>query len=279
MRRTNMTRVLTTVLLSLLLSPSLLKGNGNCTVTNFVFKDGEKVTYNAVYNWGFIWLNAGLVTFSVDSVKKDSKPAYHFKAVGVTHKGYDKLFMVRDTFQSFVDPISMKPFEFIRSTQEGSYKAYEYYSFDKDKRKINTKISKEGGAPIYKTIDWPECGLDIVSLVYYARNLDFSKYKPGDKIPIVMIVDGEVFDLYIRYLGREEIKTRDGRRFRCLKFTPLLVEGTIFNAGEDMTVWMTDDNARIPILVEAKILVGSVKAVFVDAQGLRNPITAEILGK
>lgn len=65
-----MTRVLTTVLLSLLLSPSLLKGNGNCTVTNFVFKDGEKVTYNAVYNWGFIWLNAGLVTFSVDSVKK-----------------------------------------------------------------------------------------------------------------------------------------------------------------------------------------------------------------
>jgi len=42
---------------------------------------------------------------------------------------------------------------------------------------------------------------------------------------------------------------------------------------------MTDDNARIPILVEAKILVGSVKAVFVDAQGLRNPITAEILGK
>src|SRR5690606_19147871 len=151
MRRTNMTRVLTTVLLSLLLSPSLLKGNGNCTVTNFVFKDGEKVTYIAVYNWGFIWLNAGLVTFSVDSVKKDSKPAYKCKAVFVTHKDYDKLFMVRDTFPSFVVPISMKPFEFISCTQECSYKVYLYYSLEIDKRKINTKTSKEGGAPIYKT--------------------------------------------------------------------------------------------------------------------------------
>ena len=279
MLRTTMTRFLTFILILLLCSPSLVQGTGKCTVTNFVFKDGEKVTYNAVYNWGFIWLNAGLVTFTVDSVKKNNKPAYHFKAVGVTHKGYDKLFTVRDTFQSFVDQVSMKPFEFIRSTKEGSYTAYEHYSFDKDKRKIKTKISKGGGATVFKTIDWPECGLDIVSLVYYARNLDFSKYKSGDKIPIVMVIDGEVFDLYIRYLGREEVKTREGRRFRCLKFSPLLVEGTIFKAGEDMTVWMTDDNARIPILVEAKILVGSVKAVFVDAQGLRNPITAEILGK
>jgi len=46
------------------------------------------------------------------------------------------------------------------------------------------------------------------------------------------------------------------------------VAGTIFKGGEDLVVWVTDDNYRIPVLVEAKILVGSVKAVLVGAEGL-----------
>lgn len=92
-----------------------------------------------------------------------------------------------------------------------------------------------------------------------------------------MLVDGEIHNLYIRYLGIETIKTREGRRFRCLKFKPLLVEGTIFKSGEDMTVWVTDDKNRLPIIVEAKVLIGSVKAIFADAEGLRHPIEAEIL--
>ena len=86
----------------------------------------------------------------------------------------------------------------------------------------------------------------------------------------------EIHDIYIRYLGKERIKNRDGRKFDCLKFKPLLVEGTIFESGEDMTVWVTDDQNRVPIIVEAKILIGSVKAVFVDAKGLRSPMTAEV---
>jgi hypothetical protein len=251
----------------------------NCVTHNFVFKGGEKVSYSAVYNWGFIWLNAGLVTFTVDSTRWNKKAAFHLKAVGVTHKGYDKLFMVRDTFESYVDTKTLTPFEFRRSTKEGSYEASEHYLYNSKTRIIDATISREGGLPERSKIEWPECSFDLVSMVYQARNIDFSKYKYNDKIPIVMIVDGEVFNLYIRYLGKEEIKTREGRRFRCLKFTPLLVEGTIFNAGEDMTVWLTDDNARIPIIVEAKILIGSVKAMFIGAEGLRHPMSAEIIDK
>jgi hypothetical protein len=113
-------------------------------------------------------------------------------------------------------------------------------------------------------------------MIYQARNIDFMKYKKGDKIPITMVVDGEIHNLYIRYHGKEVAQTREGRKFNCLKFSPLLVAGTIFNAGEDMTVWVTDDRNRVPIVVEAKILVGSVKAVFTEAKGLKYPLTAEI---
>jgi hypothetical protein len=56
----------------------------------------------------------------------------------------------------------------------------------------------------------------------------------------------------------------------------LLIEGTIFKGGEDMYVWVTDDKNRIPVLVEAKILIGSVKAYLESAKGLRNSSDARI---
>jgi hypothetical protein len=68
---------------------------------------------------------------------------------------------------------------------------------------------------------------DVVSAVYYARNIDFSKYKPGDKIPFDMFLDDEIFHLYIRYMGKEKVKTRYGK-FHAIKIKPLLIKGTIF---------------------------------------------------
>ena len=250
---------------------------GQCHQNNTLFHAGERIYYDAYYNWAFIWLNAGKVVFSVDDAVKNSDKIYELKAVGVTHKGYDKMFRVRDTFAVFVNPLTLEPLEYKQITNEGSYTASHHYKFNKDNRTVTTHIRREDKPLETKVLDWAECSHDLLSMVYKARVIDFSKYKEGDKIPINLIVDGENFELYIRYKGKEEIKNRDGKKYKCLKFSPLLVEGTIFNKGEDMTVWVTDDNSRIPIVVEAKILIGSVKAIFTGAEGLKYPITAEVL--
>ncbi|MFO8000050.1 MAG: DUF3108 domain-containing protein [Marinilabilia sp.] len=247
-----------------------------CYDNETAFQAGEEVRYSAYYNWGLVWINAGRVTFAVDEASWEDRPAWHLKAHGSTRKAYDVFFKVRDSFEVWVNPHSLRPFEFHRRTHEGSYKAHFHYIFDNENREINASISKREKPYRDTTLTWPECSFDILSMVYQARNIDFSRYEKDEKIPINMIVDGEVHSLYIRYLGRETIKDRSGRRFRCLKFSPLLVEGTIFEEGEDMTVWVTDDKSRIPIIVEAKILVGSVKAVFKEAKGLKHPISAEI---
>jgi len=247
-----------------------------CGDTNFSFKPGEVVNYHAYYNWGFIWINAGEVQFSVESDHVLDRPAYRMKAYGSTYKTYDRFFKVRDTFEVKVDTIHLEPFEFKRITYEGSYRANYMYHFNRQDRSISALIQKEEEPQKQIQIPWQSCSFDILTMVYKARNIDFSSYQTDDKIPINMVVDGKIHNLFIRYLGKEIIKNRDGRQFKCLKFSPLLVEGTIFKSGEDMTVWVTDDQNRIPIIVEAKILIGSVKAVFVDAKGLRHPITAEI---
>jgi hypothetical protein len=107
---------------------------------------------------------------------------------------------------------------------------------------------------------------DVISAVYYARNIDFSKYKQNDRIPFTMFLDNEVYNMYIRYLGREDVKTKYGT-FKAIKFKPLLVKGEVFKGGENMTVWVSDDPNRILLRAESPILVGSVK---VDMMGYKN---------
>ncbi len=254
----------------------LLTVNGQCKEANSSFQGGEKVIYNAYYNWGFIWVNAGIVSFSVDDYNYEERPSYFIRSYGRTYKSYDFLFKVRDSFEVYVDTLNLKPFEFDRVTKEGSTISHHHYKFNRVERTIHTSISKDNEPYKDSVLTWPECSFDLLSMVYKARNIDFKKYSPGDKIPINMILDGKTYNLYIRYKGKKTVKNREGRRFKCIEFSPLLVEGTIFTSGEDMTVWVTDDKNRIPIIVEAKILIGSVKAMFVQAEGLRHPMDAEI---
>jgi hypothetical protein len=88
-----------------------------------------------------------------------------------------------------------------------------------------------------------------------------------------MFLDDEVFNMYIRYLGKEDIKTRYGK-FRAIKFKPLLIKGTIFEGGEKMTVWVSDDANKIPVRIESPITVGSVKVDMMGYKNLRYPLTS-----
>jgi len=111
--------------------------------------------------------------------------------------------------------------------------------------------------------------------MYYARNIDYDKMQPGDKIPFSMFLDNQVYNLYIRYVGKETIKTKYGK-FRAIKIKPLLIKGTIFEGGEKMTVWVSDDANHIPVRVESPISVGSVKIDMMDFQNRRSPLTSLI---
>ncbi|HPF94159.1 MAG TPA: DUF3108 domain-containing protein [Tenuifilaceae bacterium] len=247
-----------------------------CSIANVNFTSGERVTYRAVYNWGFIWVNAGDVEFVVNDTMYLGSPAYHLKSTGWSLKQYDWFFKVRDRFESIVNPKTILPYWFERDTYEGGYQAYNRYVFSYADSTIDI-ISQTSERPFKKEIlPLKPCTFDVLSAIYYCRNISFESYAKGDTIPIKMAIDNEVFDLYIRYLGKERLETRSGEAYNTIKFSALLVEGTIFKGGEDLVVWVTDDLNRVPILVEAKILVGSVKAVLTSMEGLLHPLTSKV---
>jgi hypothetical protein len=80
------------------------------------------------------------------------------------------------------------------------------------------------------------------------------------------------FRLKIKVSGRETIHVRMGK-FRCLKFVPVVEKGRVFKSEEDLTVWVTDDANKIPLLAKAKILVGSIKMEVVEYKNLASPIS------
>lgn len=256
------------------------KSLSQCNEINITTQDGEVAKYHAYYNWHFIWMNAGEVTFSTKKTTFNGKPAYRLSAIGNTYKSYDLFYKVRDTFNVWVDTTHLTPYKFKQRNYESSRVTKNDYTFNIKENKI-TGFTQSEEVPNGKkfSIPWQNGSVDVLTMVYKARNIPFKKYKINDKIPISIIINAKSYDLYIRYLGVETIKNRDGRRFRCLKFSPLLVDGTLFKGGEDMTVWVTDDKNRVPIIVEAKVLIGSVKAIFVNASGLRHPMDAEIRKK
>jgi len=88
-----------------------------------------------------------------------------------------------------------------------------------------------------------------------------------------MFLDNEVYEMYVRYLGKETIRTKYGK-FRAIKFKPLLIKGTIFEGGEKMTVWVSDDRNHVPIRIESPISVGSVKIDMISYKNLRYPLTS-----
>lgn len=235
-----------------------------CGLRNTTFHAGEQVTFHVYYAVAGIYVNAGTALFTNTLERLGGRPVYHIVGDGKTNPSYDWIYKVRDKYESYIDTATLQPLKFIRNINEGGYKKYENITFNKS---TNTAVTKDG---VFKV---PECVQDVLSAMYYARNIDFNKYKVNDKIPFQLFLDNEVYEMYIRYLGKETVKTRYGK-FRAIKFKPLLIKGTIFEGGEKMTVWVSDDQNKIPIRVESPIVVGSVKIDMMGHRNLRYPLTS-----
>jgi hypothetical protein len=251
-------------ILLLVISFHLNAGDEFCGIRNMAFKPTEVLVFKVYYTLAGVYVSAGEASFSVNLERMNNRPVYHIIGDGKTYNFYDSFFKVRDRYESFIDTATLQPYKFIRNVYEGGYKKYENVTFNQS---TNTAVSADGVTKV------PNCVQDVLSSLYYARNIDFSRYKPEDKIPFTMFLDNEVYSLYIRYLGKETIKTKYGK-FRAIKFKPLLIKGTIFEGGEKMTVWVTDDANHIPVRVESPISVGSVKVDMMSYRNLRYPLSA-----
>lgn len=231
------------------------------TVRHNAFQPGEKLTY--VVHYGF--LNAGEAVVELREVPRTIHGRKVLQAVGTGRSlgAFNTFYKVDDFYSSIFDAEGVFPWVFSRSVSEGGYEFTQDYVYHQHKRQVTTQRER--------THEVPPSVQDMLSAFYYARTIDYSRARVGDVFIIDTFLDDELFPLRMRYLGKETVKLRNGS-YRCLKFQPVVQEGRIFKGNDDLNVWVTDDGNRIPVLVQAKVLVGSIKMQLTDHEGLVHPI-------
>ncbi len=238
------------------------------------FQPGEKIKFKAFYH--LLWdTYAADVQFSVSQKTYQDEPVYFFNAAGSTIKKFDRIFKVCDSLQSYVSMHTFNPIWARRETSEGDYFAKENYKLVPAGTKIYTEVQNSDHPYKHDSLNASGCVFDVLTLVYYCRTIDFSQYKKNDKIPVNLVVDGSIFHIYIRYRKKEVVKNRiDNKKYRCTVLSVLCLPGSIFNGGENLKIWVTDDENKIPVKIQANIQVGTVFGYVSEMQGLRHKVNA-----
>lgn len=262
--------------LFLFLCLSSIFSQSHCVSKNTAFSAGEDLQFKVIYNWGMIWLESAYANFNVSSGKLNGKNCYVLNGSGSTYPKYDWFFKVRDVFETQLDSETFRPLKFHADILEGSKKDRHTYLFNNNQKKAYTIINRGTKKTQVDTLKINSCTIDVLTAIYYARNIDYSGCKANDTLSISLLLDGKLYATYVRYLGKEVYTSEELGTYNCIKFRPLLVEGSIFKKGEGMTVWVTDDKNKIPLYVETPIIVGTIKVRLMSAKGLRNPEEAKL---
>jgi hypothetical protein len=234
------------------------------SIINTAFTYGEKLEYRIHYGP----MNAGKCEFLVnkDPIDINGRKTFHIKVNGKSTGIVDAMFNVRDEYESYVDETAIIPWKCIKKVKEGGYTDSDFILFDQ----LNGIASSKRGK-----VEIQEQTQDIVSAIYFARTTDMSNAKIGDVFPVNIYMDAENYQLRFKFIKRETIKTEAGT-FKTLVIKPQLLKGRVFKDEDALTLWVTDDENKIPLLVESDIFVGSVKAEITKIKGNRNPMLAKI---
>ncbi|MBS7786059.1 DUF3108 domain-containing protein [Flavobacterium sp. CYK-55] len=220
--------------------------------------------YKFRIHYGFI--NAGYATLEVKEAVRQNKKVYHAVGKGYTTGMSRFFFKVEDLYESYFDKETCKPYQFVRKIDEGGYRKDQEGFFNQDDNKVLVKDYKNKSEKVYPVTENVQ---DIVSTFYYLRNYPaIDRMKPGESVAVDMFFDGEITKFKLKFLGNEDIDTKFGV-VPCMIFRPLVQSGRVFKEEESLTVWISDDDNKIPLRIKASLAVGSLKADLDAFKGLK----------
>jgi hypothetical protein len=201
---------LNTVLLVFLFSSQCTSyGQTACGVRNTAFSSGEEFQFKVIYNWGAIWIESAEATFTVKHTDLKGRACYQLSGTGFTYPKYNWFYKVQDAFCTYVDSASFRPMRFIADIREGGKKEKHDYFFNNVTQKVFMSIKRGKAAPKVDSLKIGSCTIDVLTAIYYARNIDYSACKTNDTISVSLLVDGKLFPIFVRYLGKARFTSKE----------------------------------------------------------------------
>lgn len=207
----------------------------------------EEMEY--ILRFGFI--KGGKATLTAEKDKLNKKLTIHYRMRGRTTGLVDKIYEVNDIYESWVDPETFLPVKSVRNVKEQKYRFYDEVTYDH----LNDSLfSQKSGS-----LKVPDKVNDLVSVFFYIRqNSYFDDLLAGKKVQIPVFHGKDLFLMELKFVGEETINTKIGKK-RCYIVSPVVPKGKLFKDSNDLKIYITKDENRLPIYAEFEMILGSLK--------------------
>lgn len=230
---------------------------------NPAFDVGEKL----IFDVGFGFITAGKAVMEIPNYEyHKGRKVFRVEFKVNTFPFFSTFYKVEDRYISLIDCEGIFPWRFEQHIKEGGYEHDFKAEFD---HKNKTAITVKDTFSIEPFVH------DILSALYYTRIIDYSEMRGGHIIELKNFYKDTTYNLNIRFRGREKIKV-DAGTFQCIIVEPIIEAGGLFKSEGVIHVWLTDDEKKIPVKVESKILIGSISAELVEYSGIKGKIEAKV---
>jgi hypothetical protein len=214
---------------------------------------GESLTFEIKY--GFI--SAGTAMIGIPRVVSvRGYPCYHIVSLAESNSFFSVFFQVRDVVESYMDVRELVPLRFEKRLREGDFRDHDLVEFDHG-RNVAVYPEQDGRAvPIAAGAQ------DILTSLYYVRMMDL---RVGQSVYIDNHADTKNYPLEIKVLRKERVRVGAGR-FDCVVVEPVMRTSGLFRHKGRLTVWLTDDERRMPVLMKSKVIIGAITAELIEAR-------------
>lgn len=270
-----MKRKLTTLIFIVLASVGM-QVVAQCKIDNRFFQAGEQMTYDLYFKYGLLYKKAGKSYLKVQADNYDGESIYKASLIAKSEGVVRKIFSLDDTLTSYMTR-SLVPLEFRKNAHEGKEHTIEraVYTYDGGKTNIHVRRVKNGELRFDEKHFSNSCVYDMISVVYYARTLDYSKMKKGDEYAVEFMSGKKKAYMVIEFQGVENVEANDDKKYNCIKLVLSIANGNKLafeDKEESMKVYITNDSNRMPIRLDSKLRIGSTRAILTNYQGNRYPV-------
>jgi len=229
------------------------------------FGPGESLRFSIEYGV----IKAGTAWLEVAPMETwHGRSCYHLVSRAESNDFMSSIYKVRDRIDSLIDAEGLYSYRYKKRIREGTYKKDYDVAYDPAAGK-----ARYANGRLYDTSPWPKDGL---AAFYFVRHLPL---EVGKDVVIAHHSDESSNDIIVKVYRKERIEVPAGQ-FDCIVIEPVMAAGSIFKNSGKLTIWVTDDARRIPVLMKSKIPVGSIDAVLQEikpsgpARGGQPPVVA-----
>lgn len=234
-------------------------------------KPGETLSYKVTF--GFFTVGKAQIVTSEKLYRVNGRPCYKVEVKGQTSGAVDWVAKVEDVWGTYMDSLSFMPIMGYRQIKENNYRKNEVTKFDQknnmvELKVLNQKTGEYKESLIFQTM---EPVRDLVSGYSFLRTLDYDGKKVGDSIALYGIFEDDFYDFKVLYAGKEKVKTSMGE-FSAYKLIPVMPDNKLFAGKNSITIWLSDDANKIPLKIEANMVIGKAGCEIIGAKNLKNEL-------